>query len=191
MVELGAAGEALSVTSDVPDETTSERPAFDDIYRTHAARVFRYCLSQVSNRADAEDLAADVFASAYRAYPGADLTAATVLAWLLRIARNAVIDHRRRHTRRAALLSRFFGAESEADASVNVEGEIVFRDEVARTLAAMVHLSERDRTVIGLRIAAGLPYAEVGAVLGISEHAAIMAGKRAIARLRRHLEPAS
>jgi RNA polymerase sigma-70 factor, ECF subfamily len=191
VVDLVAAGEALSVAAGVPDETTSGRPAFDDVYRCHAARVYRYCLSQVSNRADAEDIAADVFAAAFRAYSAADLTVATMSAWLLRIAHNAVIDHRRRHTRRSALLTRFYGTESEADSSVNVEGEIVFRDEMRRVLAAMAHLSERDRTVIGLRFAAGLPFAEVGAVLGISEHAAIMADKRALARLRRHLESAS
>ena len=186
-----AAGGALSVAAGVPDEATSGRPAFDDVYRCHAARVYRYCLSQVSNRTDAEDIAADVFAAAFRAYPAADLTGASVLAWLLRIAHNTVIDHRRRHTRRSALLNRFFAAESEADTSVNVEGEVMFRDEVRRTLAAIAHLSERDRTVIGLRIAAGLPFTEVGAVLGISEHAATMASKRALARLRRHLEATS
>ncbi|WP_291408203.1 sigma-70 family RNA polymerase sigma factor [Actinophytocola sp.] len=172
----------------VPEETTPPCPPFDEVYESHAARVFRYCLSQVSNRSDAEDLAADVFTAAYRAYAAADLTAATVLPWLLRIARNAVIDHRRRHTRRSALLSRFFGVQSEADPTVNVEGEVVFRDEVTRALAAMRNLSDKDRTIIGLRIAAGLPYAEVGEVLGISEHAATMATRRALVKLRRHLE---
>ncbi len=160
---------------------------FEQVYRDHAARVYRYCLSQVSNRGDAEDLAADVFAAAFHAYAAAELTPGAELAWLLRIARNAVIDHRRRHTRRSALVARFFGGESEADPSANVEGEVVLRDEVRRALAAMTQLSDKDRTVIGLRVAAGLPYAEVGAVLGISEHAATMACKRALARLQRHL----
>jgi RNA polymerase sigma-70 factor, ECF subfamily len=63
----------------------------------------------------------------------------------------------------------------------------VLRDEVRRALAAMTHLSDKDRTVIGLRIAAGLPYAEVAEVLGVTEHAATMACKRALARLQRHL----
>lgn len=161
--------------------------SFEQVYRDNAARVYRYCLSQVNDRGDAEDLAADVFAAAFHAYPGTDLAPGAVLAWLLRIARNAVIDHRRKHTRRSALLNRFFGAESEADPKANVEGEVVLRDEVRRALEACAHLSEKDRTLIGLRIAAGLPYAEVGEVLGISEHAATMACKRALARLQRHL----
>jgi len=160
---------------------------FEQVYRDHAARVFRYCLSQVSDRGDAEDLAADVFAAAFHAYAAAEPAPGAVLAWLLRIARNAVIDHRRRHTRRSALVARFFGGESEADQKTNVEGEVVLRDEVRQALAAMAHLSEKDRTVLGLRVAAGLPYAEVAAVLGISEHAATMASKRALARLQRHM----
>jgi RNA polymerase sigma-70 factor, ECF subfamily len=183
----------------LPDDTAepdSERgtapaeaaaPPFEQVYRDHAARVYRYCLSQVSNRGDAEDLAADVFAAAFHAFATAELTPGAELAWLLRIARNAVIDHRRRHTRRSALLARFFGGETEADPKANVEGEVVLRDEVRQALAAMAHLSDKDRAVIGLRIAAGLPYAEVAAVLGVSEHAATMACKRALARLQRHM----
>lgn len=167
----------------------TEAPAlpFEQLYRDHSARVYRYCLSQVSNRGDAEDLAADVFAAAFHAFATASLTPGAELAWLLRIARNAIIDYRRKHTRRSALLAKFFGGESEADPKANVEGEVVLRDEVRRALAAMTHLSDSDRTVIGLRIAAGLPYAEVAAVLGVSEHAATMKCKRALARLQRHL----
>jgi RNA polymerase sigma-70 factor (ECF subfamily) len=163
-------------------------PSFEDVYRTHAARVYRYCLSQVSSAHDAEDLAADVFASACRAYPTAGVTVSTVLPWLLRIARNGVIDHRRRRTRRTAVVDRYFGAASEADPA-NVAEEVVLRDEVRRVLEAMRHLSEKDRAVLGLRVAAGLPHAEVAAVLGVSEHAATMAAKRALTRLRKHLAP--
>jgi len=164
-------------------------PPFDDVYRTHASRVYRYCLSQVRSSQDAEDLAADVFASACRAYPGSGVTAGTVLPWLLRIARNATIDHRRRLTRRAAVVDRYFGAESETDPTANVVEQVVLRDEVRRMLAAMTHLSEKDRAVLGLRVAAGLPHAQVAEVLGITEHAATMAANRALHRLRRHLEP--
>jgi RNA polymerase sigma-70 factor, ECF subfamily len=174
-------------TAEPDSERTRTDSPFEQLYREHAARVFRYCLSQVSHRGDAEDLAADVFAAAFRAFSTVDLTPGAELAWLLRIARNAVIDHRRRHTRRSALVARFFGDVPEADPKADVEGEVVLRDEVRLALAAMTHLSDKDRVVIGLRIAAGLPHAEVAAVLGVSEHAATMACKRALTRLRRHL----
>jgi len=111
-----------------------------------------------------------------------------VLPWLLRVARNEVIDHRRKRTRRSALLARFFGGSGEIDTGADVEGAVVRRDELDRALVAMQHLSERDRTLIGLRIAADLPFAEIGAVVGLSEHAATVATKRALQRLRRRLE---
>ena len=176
----------ISPGRNVPD--TVDPPPFEQVYRDHAARVYRYCLSQVSNVSDAEDLAAEVFAAAFAKYDGARFAEGVVLPWLLRIAHNEVIDHRRRRTRRSALLVRFFGGESDLDTSADVEGEVVLRDELRQVLGGMRKLSERDRTLIGLRIAAALPYAEIGAVVGISEHAATVATKRALQRLRHHVE---
>ena len=167
------------------------RPAvaasFEQVYRSYAVPVYRYCLSQVGNPSDAEDLAGEVFAAALAAYPSVRLTDAVVLPWLLRIARNEVIDLRRKRSRRSALLARFFGGESEVDRSVAVEEEVVRRDELSKVVTAMRKLSARDRTLIGLRVAAGLPYAEIGQVVGSSEHAATVATRRALQRLRQHL----
>jgi RNA polymerase sigma-70 factor, ECF subfamily len=173
-----------------PDDGPAALPSFDRVYREHAVRVYRYCLSQVGNASDADDLTAEVFAAAFAAYPSVRLRDGVLLPWLLRIARNEIIDQRRRHSRRSALLARFFGGESEQDRSVDVEGEVVTRDELQQVMTAMRGLSARDRTLIGLRIAAGLPYAEIGQVLGISEHAATVATKRALQRLRGHVEAA-
>jgi RNA polymerase sigma-70 factor (ECF subfamily) len=194
VVILGAADGAFVVTPPFPDHTpeppvtqATDLPPFEQVYREHAARVFRYCLSQVGNASDAEDLSAEVFAAAFAGYQ-AIRNADGVLPWLLRIARNEVIDHRRRRTRRSALLVRFFGADSELDTSANVESEVVSRDELRQVVAAMRHLSDRDRTLIGLRIAADLPYCEIGVVLGLSEHTAMVATRRALQRLRKRLE---
>jgi RNA polymerase sigma-70 factor (ECF subfamily) len=174
--------------SDAPaGDLPAAPPPFEQVYREHAARVYRYCLSQVGNACDAEDLAADVFAAAFAAYLGARLDGGVVLPWLLRIARNEVIDHRRRRTRRSALLARFFGGQPEIDRTVDVEGVVVLRDELSRALAVMRALSERDRMLIGLRLAADLPYGEIGEVVGLSEHAATVATRRALQRLRKRL----
>jgi RNA polymerase sigma factor (sigma-70 family) len=170
------------------DETALAPPPFEQVYRDHSARVYRYCLSQVGNVSEAEDLAAEVFAAAFAAYRATQLDAGVVLPWLMRIAHNEVIDLRRRRTRRSALLNRFFGGESELDRSADVEGEVVLRDELRRAMAAMRQLADRDRVLIGLRVAAGLPYAEIGEVVGLTEHAATVATKRALERLRRRLE---
>jgi DNA-directed RNA polymerase specialized sigma24 family protein len=45
------------------------------------------------------------------------------------------------------------------------------------------------RTLIALRFGAGLPYREIGKQMGLSEAAALMATRRALARLRKEIEP--
>jgi DNA-directed RNA polymerase specialized sigma24 family protein len=66
--------------------------AFGVLYRRHLPVVLRWCLRETGNREVAADLSAEVFAAAltsahrYRAGQGA------VLAWLLGIARNKLLE---------------------------------------------------------------------------------------------------
>ncbi len=168
----------------------SRSQPFDDVYRSHAATVYRYCLSQVGSPHDAEDLASEVFVSAFREYERTRPDAA--LPWLLRIARNTVIEHYRRRARRGNVLTRILGRVTEegldADLETGAEAEVVLRDEIRLALAAMGRLRPRDRELAGMRIAAGLSYGEIGRVLSISEHAATVATHRAVERLRAIIE---
>jgi RNA polymerase sigma-70 factor, ECF subfamily len=179
--------------------------AFEELYRLHRDRVYRYCLSQVGSASDAEDLAADVFVAALHVQPGQRSGSANgtgrgrdassepagpdeALAWLLHVARNKVVDHHRRRARRSAVLARFFSRPSEWDPRADVEASILRRDELATILDAFGRLRPRDREVVGLRLAAGLSYDRIAAVLGISEHAATVATRRAVERLRKIVE---
>jgi RNA polymerase sigma-70 factor (ECF subfamily) len=163
-------------------------PSFDALYRLHRDRVYRYCISQLGNATDAEDVAADVFVAALDV-PAAHRPEPTeALAWLLHIARNKVVDHHRRRARRSAILARFFSRPSEWDPRADVEASVVRRDELTAILDAFARLRPRDREVVGLRLAAGLPYDRIAAVLGISEHAATVATQRAVDRLRKIVE---
>jgi RNA polymerase sigma-70 factor, ECF subfamily len=161
--------------------------SFDEVYREHAARVYRFCLSQVRNPTEAEDIAAEVFVSALAAYDRTRPGAEDLQPWLLRIARNEIIDRERRRRRWSTLFSRFFADGVEADPGTSVEAQVVLRDELRRVLAVMERLSPRDRELVGLRLAADLPYAEIGRVTGMTEHAATVATRRALQRLREHL----
>jgi RNA polymerase sigma-70 factor, ECF subfamily len=158
---------------------------FGDLYRQYSPPVYRFCLSQVRNPSDAEDLTADVFAAAFVAYERTRPDIDGVLPWLLRIARNGAIDHHRRQaTRRMAFLRWFQRNEPSEASTADVEREVTFRSELREVLDRCQRLKARDRTLIGLRVAADLSFQEVGEVLGISEHAATMATKRALQRLR-------
>jgi RNA polymerase sigma-70 factor (ECF subfamily) len=157
---------------------------FDEVYREHAARVYRYCLSQLRNPTEAEDVAAEVFVSALAAYERTRPSAEDVQPWLLRIARNEIIDRDRRRRRWSTLFARFLAGGSEIDPDASVEAQVVLRDELRRVLVVMARMSPRDRELVGLRLAADLPFAEIGRVMGMSEHAATVATRRALQRLR-------
>src|SRR5213592_4744988 len=69
--------------------------AFGQLYDRHVSAVYRYVYYRVRDDAEAEDLTSDVFMKALRAIPRYEPRQA-FLAWLYRIARNAVIDRARR-----------------------------------------------------------------------------------------------
>ena len=156
---------------------------FEEVYRSYADSVFAFCWSQTGHHSDAEDLAADVFASAFAAYLSTRPDPEKLRAWLMRIARNAVIDYYRKNGRRSAIVARFFSRPEDV-AEANVELEVVQRDEAAYVVRQMARLRERERLLIGLRITSDLSYAEIAAVVGMTEHAATMATRRALDRLQ-------
>jgi RNA polymerase sigma factor (sigma-70 family) len=157
---------------------------FDEVYRAHADAVYRFCVSQLRDRETAEDLTGDVFAAALAAYERARPDPAGVRTWLFRIARNAVIDQYRREGRRRSLLTRI-GRDREFPDTV--EENVEQRFDLRSIVAAMETLRERDRQLVGLRVAGGLSYAEAGQVLGMREGAAKMATHRALERVRSRL----
>lgn len=167
----------------VADEGTAALP-FDEVYRRLADPVYRFCLSQLGDVAAAEDVAAETFAAAFAAYdrtrPGED----GLRPWLFRIARNATVDHHRRAGGRLRLLGRLRSTAPDGD----VEASAELRDELRAAVGAVARLGRRDRQLVGLRVAAGLSYAEIAAIAGMSEAAARTATHRALARVRAALE---
>ncbi len=152
----------------------------EDLYREHAAPVWRYVRARLPGDADAEDVTSDVFLRAHRSIDRYDATQGTPRAWLVGIARHAVADWWRRRGQEDPMADPPVGSDPAEDAVHHVE-RLETAGELGRHLAV---LSEREREAIALRFAAELPSAEVGAALGISATAARMLVHRAIVKLR-------
>jgi RNA polymerase sigma-70 factor (ECF subfamily) len=152
---------------------------FMALYDREAPLVLRYLRGWTRPGEDVEDLVAETFARAWRAWPrfhGGDTEAR---AWLLRIARNQVIGR----WRRAKGVRLVAVPDSLADAGSDPESSAGRLD----LAAALSHLGRAERDLVALR-AAGLSHAEIGNLSGRSEAAVKMAWHRAAARLRPHLE---
>jgi RNA polymerase sigma-70 factor, ECF subfamily len=145
----------------------TEEVGFDELYRTHYARVFGLC-RQLIGSAGAEDAAQEVFLRAHNGLHGYD-RAQPFAGWILRIATNYCIDVLRRRSKERAL----FGTESvertaaEAD-ETDILGELL-TDERARQLkAAVAALPERYRVPLVLAYDRESSYDDIAVTLGIT-----------------------
>lgn len=147
--------------------------AFVDVYRRHLPAMTAYLRRRVEATA-VEDLAADVFAIAWRKRD--TVAAGEELPWLYRIASNLVANHRRKQAASASFLAGLRPVDSAPTAE-----DIVVAD---RTLAeAWGRLRPREREVLALALLDDLPPASIAAALGISVNAASIRVHRAKAAL--------
>jgi len=137
------------------------RAEFEAVYRRHLPAVSAYLARRVA-RDDVEDLAADVFAIAWR--KRASVAPGDELPWLYRIAAYQVANHRRRLAMRANLLGVLAVPDSApaADAFLGSDPELA---------AAWRTLSARHREVLALVVLEEVPVAEAAIALEASANA--------------------
>lgn len=134
---------------------------FVAVYAEHLSAVSRYLARRVDS-ADVEDLAADVFAIAWR--KRAQVVPGEELPWLYRIAAYQVANHRRRLAARASVL----GLLAVPDSAPSAESLVTADADLARAWAA---ISPRDREVLGLVVIDDLAVAQAAVALGITPNA--------------------
>jgi RNA polymerase sigma-70 factor, ECF subfamily len=158
-------------------------PTAEALCQTYAARV--YTLAQLISRdtTDADDLAQDALERAIRGLKTFNPAKGDIEGWLWRIVVNAGRDAGRIAGRRRLVLELLADRWSVDERIVDV-GDHLRTEEV---VAAVRALSRRHRAVVALRYGADLSYRDVGQALGISEPAALMATRRALAILRNRL----
>ena len=165
-----------------------DREAFGLLVERHHRGVIQFVHRFLWNvgRDAAEDLAQDVFLSAWRAAPSYE-PRAQVRTWLLQIATNACLNYRRRgRLRRAMSLADEDRAEIAGGGPGPAEAAET-RERAAEVRQAVTALPPRQRAAIILRHYQGLTYAEIAEVLGISVSAVESMLFRARRTLRENL----
>lgn len=142
----------------------------------HLDDVYAYLVYMTRDRSLAEDLTADTFEKALKAWRRFDASRGSARTWLCQIARTTALDwfraeeRRRRREERAAVLEHF----EEGGLSPGLSPELE---------AALRELSAGEREVIALRVLLELDGDEAAHVLGISPTAVSTRLSRALKKL--------
>jgi RNA polymerase sigma factor (sigma-70 family) len=148
---------------------------FEEVVGEHGPVVWRVCRALLGT-ADADDAWSETFLAALRAYP--DLRpGSNVRAWLVTIAHRKSIDQLRRLRRSPSLVD----TVPDRAATTGVDGADLPDEQLQAALRA---LPPKQRAAVVYHHLAGLPYAEVGALLSTSEAAARRSAADGIATLR-------
>src|SRR3954466_16142944 len=87
------------------------------LYRTYGPELYGFAVSALGDRGQAEDLVQEVFTRVWRKADSYDSGRASFRTWLYGIARNAIIDQKRRAAVRPALAA--YEMEDDAHGAID------------------------------------------------------------------------
>lgn len=158
--------------------------AFVELYRALHPVVWRYVARRVTSRADVEDLVSRTFTRVVEHLHRFDPARGNVRAWVLGIARNAVIDHlRARHVRGASADPLDWLADAALDPASALEAD----ERDAELLALLSEYPPVVREMFSLRFGDGLRVREIAALMDMSEAAVKQRFARTLRELRGRL----
>ena len=151
---------------------------YESVYEAYATQLLAYFLRRTDSD-HAHDLMADVFLVAWRRRRTAP-DKPHLRAWLFKVARNVLRNHRRGTARRSRLHARLrFVTVTEQTPAFDEAADLG-----ARLRWALSRLREPDREVLQLAAWEGCTTEEIATVLGCSANAAAVRLHRARRRLR-------
>lgn len=146
--------------------------AFGVLVERYQHRVFGFCARMLGDRAEAEDLAQDVFLTLYK-NAGNFRGESAFSTWLFRIAKNQTLN-RIKYLERRGRSSRRRERDSEAHlarivdpAALGPDDLVAHRERATLVQAAIDELAEEHRTVVVLRDMEDMSYEEISEITGL------------------------
>src|SRR3954471_9434200 len=101
-------------------KTAQSEESMRALYRTYGPEMYGFAVSALRDRGQAEELVQEVFTRVWREADSFDPSRASFRTWLYGIARNAIIDQKRRASVRPALATH----ETDADERGSVDASL-------------------------------------------------------------------
>ena len=163
----------------IPPRRGAVRGDLEQVFRTAYTRVVGVAARVLGSRAEAEDVAQEVFL----AFGRSSVPAGEAPGWLSVAAAHTALNYLRSDRRRATR-ERVSGDDSAF--GPDIADAVVALDEHRRVRAALTRLPRKHAVVLVLRHS-GLSYAEIAAALGLSPGSVGTTVRRAESALRKEL----
>ncbi len=177
-------------------EAAQKNPArFAELYENHFERVYAYIVRRVGNRADTEDLTAEVFHQALANLKRFEWRGIPFAAWLFRIAANLISDRWKRSGREQVtddtkLIESAQASAAELETLVLAETELEKAERRATLFRLVDTLPAEQRRVVVLRFVEEKSIKEVAREIRKTEGAVKQLQFRALTSLRARMEGA-
>lgn len=163
-----------------------EAEAFGELYARHVQTIFRFVYVRLDDRRDAEDLTEEVFLRVWQSLPNYREQGVPFLAFLFRIARNAVIDFYR--SSKSSGRQESIEDNPLQDLRSDPGEQAITNLEHQELRQILDHMREDYRMVLVLRFLSELSPEETAQVMGRSTGAVRVLQHRALSALRNILE---
>ena len=166
-----------------------DRTAFAQLYRSHVDGVYRYLAYRLRDNHTAEDLTAEVFVRVLRKIGDFEWRGIDFNAWLLRIARNILLDYLKSSGTRLEVVG--IADEDRSEDAASLPGsdlEALDRLDREELYQALNKLRPEQQEVLYLRFLQGLSSAEVAQAMGKSEGAVRVLQFRALKHLLKAMQ---
>ena len=158
--------------------------AFARLYACYVERITRYVYFRVTDHELAEDITSRIFIKMLEKLKTYQVGQSPVIAWLYRMAHNAVIDHYRT---KKTFISLEDVHQSEVRQEVGIEEKLDLQSKSQQLRAALQLLPEEQQRVLILKFVDGLSTREIAGQLGKRQGAVRALQMRALQRLARCL----
>ncbi len=166
--------------TEMSDKPTAE---FAEFYASWFDRVYNYARGRTGSATRADEIAADTFERAFRAWGKFDAKRGDRRTWLFTIAFRSVADHFRSEKR--GVWSSLELIEP-ADSAKGPAKEAEAADEKRLLTRALDGLEDEAREVVSLRFFSGMTNRAIGDLLGLSESNVAVILFRSIRKLRKN-----
>ncbi len=165
------------------EDTLTNSPSIDRLL-AHREMIFRICLGFSRNYAQAEDLTQETYLRACRNLPHLR-NPLQAREWLIRIAKNACLDQKKKDHSRRMILRRWVRESESTEPAESTEDPDIMR---RRLKTAVLRLPRKLKEVFILREYGHLTYDELAATLGLRKGTVMSRLNRARSRLAAELQ---